>query len=53
MQIAYKIDNNFNDLRSSIHNDFTSRIHCVDKKINPNFWNLIQEIKKLMVYPQF
>jgi len=51
MQIAYKIDNNFNDLRSSIHNDFTSRIHCVDKKINPNFWNLIQEIKKINGIP--
>ena len=51
MQIAYKIDNNFNDLRSSIHNDFTSRIHCVDKKINPNFLEPDTRNKKINGMP--
>ena len=50
MQIAYKIDNNFNDLRSSIHNDFTSRIHCVDKN-KPQFLEPDTEIKKINGIP--
>ena len=52
MKVVYKVDKKFNDLKSSIHNDFTSRIHCVEKKINPTL-NLIKEIKKLMVYQLF
>ena len=47
MQVAYKVNKNFLKLKSAIHNDFTSRIHCVSKKINPKYWKLINEIKKI------
>jgi carbamoyltransferase len=47
MQVAYKIDKNFNHLKSAIHEDLSSRIHCVSKKMNPIFWKLINEFKKI------
>ena len=47
MQVAYKVNENFLKLKSAIHNDLTSRIHCVSKKINPKYWKLINEIKKI------
>ena len=47
MQVAYKIEKNLNHLKSAIHEDFSSRIHSVSKKLNPVFWNLINEFKKI------
>tara|TARA_Y100000816_G_C26108198_1_gene589875 strand:+ start:2689 stop:4515 length:1827 start_codon:yes stop_codon:yes gene_type:complete len=47
MQVAYKIEKGFKKIKSAIHIDNSSRIHCVDKKYNPKFWGLINEIKKI------
>ena len=37
-------------LQSITHVDFSARIQTVSKKTNPNYWNLINEFKKLTSY---
>ena len=52
MQIAFKIkDNKKNSIPAAVHVDGTSRIHTVDKNVNPKYWNLINEFRLLTELP--
>ena len=52
MQIAFKVkDGKKDSIPAAVHVDGTSRIHTVDKNVNPKYWNLINEFRLLTELP--
>ena len=52
MQISNKVNEKIQyKIPSAVHVDGTSRVQCVEKKLNKNYWNLINEFFKITSVP--